>query len=676
MTDREPQGQLLDGRYRVGPRIARGGMASVHEALDLRLHRTVAVKIMHPGLGDGTDFAARFVREARAAAKLSHPNVVAVYDQGEDDGTVFLAMELVTGHTLRDTISKESPMSPSRALALLEPVVSALAAAHRAGIVHRDVKPENVLIADDGRVKVADFGLAKAVGTDTQHTATGGVLIGTVSYLAPELVAEGTSDARADVYAVGVMLYELLTGTKPHEGDTPIQVAYKHVHEDVPAPSLRASGVPSYVDALVARATARDRSQRPADASVLLHHLHRVSQALSSGVSDDEELTQDLTPLLAAIPAPVADAAPVEEHRVGDTSPEVWEPEELAGLTQPGADPEAATSSGAGATAGAAAPPRPPRPAARPASRPASRSPRQPGRRRRWKGPLVLLLALLLASGVGLGAWWFGWARYETVPTVLGQSRASAIQELEEAGFEVDLADGVYSESVDKNHVVSSSPEPGERVLPGETVTVVLSLGVEKYPVPDLQGLTTDAARAALAEVQLELGRVKEKFSEKVESGLVIRHDPAEGKQLRPGSVVDVVVSKGRRPLNVGDWVGKPADRAQQTLERKGLVVDRSQEQYDNTVPEGFVIAQNPQGGTLFRGETVTLVVSLGPDLVTVPSVRAQGVESARQELEALGFVVETREASGYLGLGYVFSQDPAAGERLPRGSTITLTLI
>ena len=606
MTDREPQGQLLDGRYRVGPRIARGGMASVHEALDLRLHRTVAVKIMHPGLGDGTDFAARFVREARAAAKLSHPNVVAVYDQGEDDGTVFLAMELVTGHTLRDTIAKESPMSPARALALLEPVVSALAAAHRAGIVHRDVKPENVLIADDGRVKVADFGLAKAVGTDTQHTATGGVLIGTVSYLAPELVSEGTSDARADVYAVGVMLYELLTGSKPHEGETPIQVAYKHVHEDVPAPSLRASGVPSYVDALVARATARDRSQRPADASVLLHHLHRVSQALFSGVSDDEDLT--------------------------------------------------------------AGPTRPARPASRPAPRPAGR--------RRWRGPVVLLLALLLASGVGLGAWWFGWARYETVPTVLGQSRASAVQELEEAGFEVDLADGVYSESVDKFHVVSSTPAPGERVLPGETVTLVLSLGVEKYPVPGLEGLTTDAARAALAEVQLELGRVKEKFSEKVESGLVIRHDPAEGKQLRPGSVVDVVVSKGRRPLNVGDWVGKDADRAQQTLERKGLVVDRSQEQYDNTVPEGFVIAQNPQGGTLFRGETVTLVVSLGPDLVTVPSVRAQGVESARQELEALGFVVETREASGYLGLGYVFSQDPSAGERIPRGSTITLTLI
>ncbi|MDO9497030.1 MAG: protein kinase, partial [Nocardioides sp.] len=205
-------GRLLDNRYLMGPRIARGGMASVYEATDTRLERTVAIKIMHAGLGDDDEFAARFVREARSAARLSHPNVVAVYDQGDDHGTVFLAMELVSGHTLRDTITKESPMSPLRALALLEPVLSALASAHRAGLIHRDVKPENVLIADDGRIKVADFGLAKAISADTQHTATKGVLIGTVSYLAPELVVEGKADARADVYAAGVLLYELLTG--------------------------------------------------------------------------------------------------------------------------------------------------------------------------------------------------------------------------------------------------------------------------------------------------------------------------------------------------------------------------------------------------------------------------------------------------------------------------------
>ena len=288
-------GRVLDGRYLIGSRIARGGMATVYEATDLRLDRTVAVKVMHPGLGDDDEFAARFVAEARAAAKLSHPNVVAVFDQGNDDGTVFLAMELIPGHTLRDTIGKEAPLSPARTLALLEPVVSALASAHRAGLIHRDVKPENVLIADDGRIKVADFGLAKAMSATTQHTATG-VLIGTVSYVAPELVVEGRSDARADVYAVGVILYELLTGKKPHEGETPIQVAYKHVHEDVPPPSRRVPGIPDYVDALVARATARDREQRPADAGVLLHHLRRVNQAVTSGVRSDPDLVDDLLP--------------------------------------------------------------------------------------------------------------------------------------------------------------------------------------------------------------------------------------------------------------------------------------------------------------------------------------------------------------------------------------------
>src|SRR4051794_18989484 len=321
-------GRVLDRRYRIGSRIARGGMASVYEATDLRLDRTVAVKVMHPGLGDDNEFAERFVREARAAARLSHPNVVAVYDQGDDDGTVFLAMELIPGHTLRDVIRKESPMAPARALALIEPVLSALAAAHRAGLIHRDIKPENVLIADDGRVKVADFGLAKAVSAETQHTATGGVLIGTVSYLAPELVVSGRSDARADVYAAGVVLYELLTGTKPHEGESPIQVAYQHVHHDVPPPSRVVPGLPAYVDALVARATARDRELRPADAAVLLHQLHRVSHALAEGVLDDADLTADLTPLrmqVEALEAPSAD----------DTAPEPFDSHQFATMTAP-----------------------------------------------------------------------------------------------------------------------------------------------------------------------------------------------------------------------------------------------------------------------------------------------------------------------------------------------------
>ena len=291
-------GRVLDGRYRVGPRIARGGMATVYEATDLRLDRVCALKIMHSGLGDDDEFAARFVREARSAARLSHPHVVGVFDQGDDDGTLFLAMEYIPGHTLRDLIRKESPMSPAKALAVIDPVLSALAAAHAAGMIHRDVKPENVLLADDGRVKVADFGLARAISAETQHTATGGVLIGTVSYLSPELVVDGKADARSDVYAAGVVLYEMLTGRKPHEGESPIQVAYKHVHEDVPPPSKIVRGLPAYVDALVARATARDRELRPADARVLLHQVRRVRAALDDNLVDDPELTADLTPAM------------------------------------------------------------------------------------------------------------------------------------------------------------------------------------------------------------------------------------------------------------------------------------------------------------------------------------------------------------------------------------------
>ena len=292
-------GRILDGRYRVGPRIARGGMATVYQAHDLRLERGCAVKIMHTDLGDDHDFAARFVREAHSAARLSHPNVVAVTDQGDDDGVLFLVMEHVPGETLRDVIRREAPMEPARALALLEPVLQALAEAHRCGLVHRDVKPENVLIADDGRVKVADFGLARAFDATTTSTATGGVLIGTVSYLAPELIIDGKADPRSDVYAAGVLLYEMLTGRKPHEGETAIQIAYKHVNEDVPPPSsvmAPGAGLPAFVDALVVRATARERERRQADAKVFLQQVRRVRAALRAGETEDPELTADLLP--------------------------------------------------------------------------------------------------------------------------------------------------------------------------------------------------------------------------------------------------------------------------------------------------------------------------------------------------------------------------------------------
>jgi serine/threonine-protein kinase len=668
-------GRLLDGRYRIGARIARGGMASVYEATDLRLDRTVAVKVMHPGMGDDEEFAARFVREARAAARLSHPNVVAVYDQGDEDGTVFLAMELVPGHTLRDLIRKESPMPPARALTLLDPVLSALASAHRAGLVHRDVKPENVLIADDGRVKVADFGLAKAVSADTQHTATRGVLIGTVSYLAPELVVDGRADARADVYAAGVVLYELLTGAKPHEGESPIQVAYKHVHEDVPPPSARVPELPAYVDALVARATARDRGLRPADAGVLLHQLHRVSQALADGVQEDPELTTDLAPMLlhpdtgelvsVEVPPDMRREGPRDLHSNPAADP--FDSREFAALMAPGPGPEATRSIGR-AHKGLGTPPASPARAAVPA--PAGRP------RRSRRGPVLLVLALVLALTAGLSAWWFGYARYTSTPSVIGLARPAALERIEAAGLGVVLDDKAYSETVPAGRVIDTDPDAGARVLDDGTVTVTLSLGKERYDVPRTRGLTEDQAQDALTGTNLGFGRSIERFSETVPAGTVLGSDPAAGTTLRPDTAVDLIVSKGQRPIKVRDWTGKDADEAREAFAAKGLGVEGRSE-YSDDVPEGEVISQSPTGGTLFRGDTVSLVVSRGPELVEVPGgLIASGVEDATDRLEALGFEVEVEEANEYIGIGYVFSTDPGSGSMVPKGSTITLFLI
>lgn len=650
-------GRLLDGRYRIGARIARGGMASVYEAHDIRLDRSVAVKIMHAGLGDATsgdeEFAARFVREARAAAKLSHPNVVAVYDQGEDAGTVFLAMELVPGHTLRDTITKEAPMSPERALAVLDPVLSALAAAHRAGLVHRDVKPENVLIADDGRIKVADFGLARAVNAETQHTATGGVLIGTVSYLAPELVVDGRADARADVYAAGVILYELLTGLKPHQGESPIAVAYKHVHEDVPPPSEEVPGIPAYVDALVARATTRDRSLRPSDAGVLLHHAHRVTHALHEGVREDPDLVADLLP-----------QAPRPE--TVDTMPEpiseLWDETSTARLDTTLPPPPPVRRAPAGPPAAA------PEPVALP-------------RQRRRRGPLALLLvAAVVAAIIGGSAYWFGWARYTTMPSVAGLSLAEAEQKIEDAGLEVTVGDPVYSTTVDEGDVVSSDPGPGERILPGEEVVLTVSLGEEVHDLPDLRGRTVAQATAELEAIKLVVGRTKEAFSERVPKGRIISTDPEFGtkkaKNLPVNAVVDLVVSKGRQPRKVGDWVGKSFATAREKLEARGLVVNVAGHEHSDTVAEGHVISHEPSGGTLFKGDKVDFVVSDGPELVEVPKVFYEPTDEAVAELERLGFRVRIEHAPVYFTGGRAYSTDPPAGTEARKGSTITLYVV
>jgi beta-lactam-binding protein with PASTA domain/serine/threonine protein kinase len=659
-------GHLLDGRYRIGGRIARGGMASVYEALDTRLDRTCAVKIMHHGLGDDAAFAERFKREARAAARLSHPNVVNVFDQGDDPeldgGTVYLVMELVRGHTLRDIIRDQAPMQPAKALALMEPIVSALAAAHRSGLIHRDIKPENVLIADEhsgSRVKVADFGLAKAVSADTQHTATGGVIIGTVSYLAPELVVDGTSDARADVYAAGVVLYELLTGQKPHAGESPIAVAYQHVHEDVPPPSRLAPGIPAYVDALVARATARDRASRPADAGVLLHQLHRVSQALAGAVVDDAELTADLTPPPHPAPQDTRSESLTDDTNAFEILPITPPTQPMTAERRPAPvfEPQVLD-----------APPAEPPVRVRPAAA-------RPGRSRR--GPVLLAVALAIALAAGLGAYWFGWARYTATPGVIGLTQKAATAKLDRSGLDVTVGQPAYSEDVPKGRVVDTDPAPGSRVLDHGTVTLTMSLGKERYAVPKVRGKSVDQAQDALLQANLVYGRSILRYDDVAPQGKVLGSNPQAGVREPPGFQVDLIVSKGPRPIHIRNWEGASADRAVRMLQRQGLNVDTSHQEYSDTVAKGRVIHQDPVGEVLHPGDTVSLTVSQGPELVAIPgNLRAMGVEAATELLQGLGFRVEVEHAEYYLGLGYVVSSSPGPGELAPKGSTVVLRIV
>ncbi len=703
-------GRVLDGRYLVGERIARGGMATVYEATDLRLDRVVALKVLPQALSDDAEFPRRFAREARSAACLTHPNVVAVYDHSEDDGVLFLVMEYVAGrHTLRDVIRTQAPLSPMRALSLLEEVLKAISAAHHSGIVHRDIKPENVLIDPLGQVKVADFGLARAISSATSATATSGVLLGTVSYLPPELVTIGTADARSDVYSLGVMAFELLTGCKPHTGESPIHVAYKHVHEDVCPPSELVEGIPPYLDAFVARATRRDRDQRPADAQVMLHQLRRVRHALDAGVIDDQELTDDLTPtvsigLLSGVT--LADAIP-PSGRSNRPAPypsvsrsRVVDPDEVFDFT---AYDDFATRHPDPAT-GAAAPERtllvgetrrlthPAENLPRESAAPGGATPRSgstttyhhhpdahvPSRvmpRRKKGGWFALFLVLLLAAAAGAAGWYYGVGRFEATPNVVSLSESAARRQVGAAGLSFQVASTAYSETVRPGHVISTDPEKGQQILSAGTVMAVLSRGPERHDMPDLTTMTEAEAIDTVSGSSLRVAKIDRVWSEDVANGDVVSFTPRAGVELEPAAKVSLVVSRGPEPIKILDFRGEDGVGAEQSFQALGLEVELD-ERYHDQVAEGDVIRQTPPDGTLFAGDSVRLVLSLGPHLVEVPSVYNFGTEAAIAELEDLGFDVETEQFDPYFGLGFVVGQSAGAGELAPWGSTITLTVV
>ena len=614
-------GRTLDGRYLVSEPLARGGMATVYEGLDTRLNRVVALKVMSPAFSSDAEFVRRFTREAQSAAGLNDNHVVSVFDQGDDDGVVFLVMEYVSGQTLRDVLRQRHRLSPAAALDVLEPVLSALAAAHRSGIVHRDVKPENVLIRDDGVVKVADFGLARAATEGTAAPATQGLLLGTVAYLAPEQVQHGHVDPRTDIYAAGILLYEMLVGEPPYSGETAWDVASKHVNQAVPAPSQSVASLPASLDELVLQATSRDPDRRPADAGVLLSQVKAVRRLL------------DDAPVAAASAADLQQTAVVDRPTQHDTSVVVPPPA--------GAEPPVQST------------------------------------RRRWRGPLALGLVVLLAIGVGALAWWLGSGRFTTVPGVVGVSSKQAETKLQEAGLAFDYGDPQFSEIVPQGQVVQSDPAPGDRVSRDGTVVLVLSLGPERYEVPRLVNLTVDEARAALSKNNLSVGSVQRKYSSTVPEGRVVSSQPKAGQSVRSDTAVDLVVSKGLPPVSVPKVTNTPYDQAQRTLESAGLTISQSDEAYSSKVAKGSIISQDPQAGvSVGQGTTVNVVVSLGPPLVTVPDVIDDPVDTAIAKLKAAGFVPDIYEPFGISPLNRVASQDPKGGTRAPKGSVVRIGII
>ena len=620
-------GRLLAGRYEVRDRLARGGMATVYRAFDRRLERVVALKVPHPGLASDDAFVARFRQEARSAAALDSPAVVAVHDQGVDDDVAYLVMEHVGGPSLRQVLRERGALEPAEAAEVLDGVLAALSVAHAAGLVHRDVKPENVLLTVDGRVKVADFGLARAVDA-VGLTRTGTGVLGTAAYLAPEQVTEGVADARTDVYAVGLLGYELLTGGPPHAGETAISVAWKRVHDLVPAPSTARPEVPGPLDAVVLAATERDPADRPVDAAELRALLAEARDAASLGRAD-------LTRLVGPLAGDGDDDLPTDLHPVDRPDSET-RPQHPVGVAAAGDD--------------------------------------APGRLARVRAHLtrrVLLLLVLLALLVGVATWWFVDGRWTTAPALLRLDLTAATEEADRSGLDVEFTPQQFSETVPAGEVAAQVPAAGERVARGDTVTLTLSAGPERFDVPALADLTLDDATAALEDAGLRVGEVLREYDDQVPEGAVVATDPAPGTPLRPRTPVDVVVSRGPEPVAVRDVSGRGRDEAVELLEASGLEVEVS-EVFDDDVPAGQVVGTRPGAGLpVPPGSTVEVRVSRGPELVRVPAVVGGEAVAAREQLERLGLDVRVLSLPG--GPGEVLRVEPGVGERLPRGSRVTL---
>lgn len=623
-------GEVIDGRYQLTRIVASGGMATIYAALDLRLDRQVAVKVMHPHLAQDEQFVSRFIREAKAAASLSHPNIVSVLDQGWNQGgvpCVFIVMELVEGATLRDYLHEQGSLSVERAIQIISPVASALAAAHKLGIVHRDIKPENLLVSKEGRIKIADFGLARGALLGSTMTAESSVILGSVSYLSPEQVQRGVADARSDVYSLGIVLFEVLTGQKPYQGEDPVQIAIRHVNDRVPAPSTLNPAITADVDELVLRATNIDPDKRPRDAGEFLEQLRVLSEKLDPR-KRQLSLELDLPPL------PIKEAVRdrVKREKISKTAKKEDTPVKKEKTV----------------------------PTKKKVSSRVQRNRR---------------IAALLAVVLGITAWYvfIGPGSRVVVPSLAGMTTKEAKAELEDLGLNLDIAEEEFSEDIPEGKVISSNPAGGGRVSPAGTVEVTISRGKERYAVPNLQGLKLDVAEGLIKENKLVVGKVIEEFSNEIPKGFIMRSAPAAGERIKRDSQIEIIVSKGIEQIGVADYKAKSGEQALNELTEAGFEVEIKYV-FSEDLPIGAVISQTPGAGDMDKGSKVTLLVSKGSEYVFIPNIFSLAEAKAVAALKDLDLKVVVKKV-GNKKVKVVTNVTPKVGAKVKRGSTVTITV-
>ena len=631
-------GELIDGRYQLISQIAQGGMASIYLALDTRLDRKVAVKIMHPHLAQDEAFVNRFIREAKAAAALTHPNAVSVQDQGWNTNgvpAVFIVMELVEGHTLREDLDESGKFGVAQTLQYLTAILGALAAAHKLGIIHRDIKPENILISNDGRIKIADFGLAHGAPIGSTLTAESSVVLGSVSYLSPEQVQRGISDSRSDVYSTGILAYELLVGEKPFSGDSPIQIAYMHVNNRVPRVSQHRSDIPKELDDLIYSATSTNPDERPRDAGVFLAAIHDIARSI------DPKRNQ----LSLELDIPLQKISEKTSRSKKKTKPE---PAREVTQEKPIREMTAGTK-------------------------------RRVSKRVRRNR----IIAAMLAVALGIGGWYslVGPGSRIVVPSVVGASAKEASAVLAPLGLRSEVVENRFDEEIAAGKILESSPSGGDKIDAGGTVKLVISKGQERYIIPVLTGLTPEAALKLLTNQPLKSAGVVEEFNTTIPKGLVIATNPSNGEKVKRDTPVTILVSKGIEQIALTTYVGQSADQAQNELTEAGFNVESSFA-FSETVAAGAVVSQTPSGVvSAAKGATITLVVSKGSKFVFIPNIYSIETCRAAVTLKDLGLkykvlgLKERLRCSGTKTNKKVTNVSPKIGAKVLRGSVVTITV-